>query len=611
MRAPNSMSFLSKAYNFFKGKTSNNDENSYSKPQNSFQKPCFSPMQCKPMNRKEIPNISKRNRQVFDDVSNRGWSVASQGGQKPRRATLESLSQRSIVKNVWTSKGDKLVNNVAEQVTSSEKCHKQAEDDEEEGIFTVQLIKPHNGLLGIVLAGGIDTPLGHHFVHDVLPNSSASKSGRVRNGDELLQANGQLLTNKTHAEALSIFRSLPAVIELVVARTKSANRSILQCSSNGKKGNERVNKNIASPEKRRSIIEEAAKTSVILRSLPPVVDVPKRLAHTYVKPVKRVCRVSSFLGSDDDKIQLNAFDGNGEVLELKKEPANDGGEIKHKEIEKTESPSSSFARATSIWGERKTSDASARNSLPLRDGIFDMPQIHEDDAFHYPSIRRSRTLNINCKTQSAIEQCCTRATWPTLTKKQRLPLPWESIQPSTTATSSRSSSTRIRRNVTSSSASNLSLHRDSLARKPTGSHNIEKEIITVELERMSNKDKWGFTLGGGICSPYGDLPIFIAEISPSLSVRGLLQKGDEIVDFSGENFEGATCLEAEKVLRGCKREKVTVTIRRKFLQRSQIPQGNPYAEVWSSFATTQRKPSRKQRRRSNSMRNDRSNKVKR
>ena len=200
--------------------------------------------------------------------------------------------------------------------------------------FYSQLIKPHNGLLGIVLAGGIDTPLGHHFVHDVLPNSSASKSGRVRNGDELLQANGQLLTNKTHAEALSIFRSLPAVIELVVARTKSANRSILQCSSNGKKGNERVNKNIASPEKRRSIIEEAAKTSVIPRSLPPVVDVPKRVAYAYVKPVKRVCRVSSFLGSDDDKIQLNAFDGNGEVLELKKEPANDGGEIKHKEIEK-------------------------------------------------------------------------------------------------------------------------------------------------------------------------------------------------------------------------------------------------------------------------------------
>ena len=245
-----------------------------------------------------------------------------------------------------------------------------------------------------------------------------------------------------------------------------------------------------------------------------------------------------------------------------------------------------------------------------------MPQIHEDDAFHYLTIRHSRNLNTDCKRQSAIEQYYTRATWPTLTMKQRLPLPWESIQPSTIATSRRSSSTRFRRNMTSSSASNLSLHRDSVARKPTGSHNIEKEIITVELERMSNKDNWGFTLGGGIFSPYGDLPIFIAEISPSPSVRGLLQKGDEIVDFSGENFEGATCLEAEKMLRACKREKVTVTIRRKFLQRSQIPQGNPYAEVWSSFATTQRKPSRKQRRRSNSMncstrKTDRSNKVKR
>lgn len=231
-----------------------------------------------------------------------------------------------------------------------------------------------------------------------------------------------------------------------------------------------------------------------------------------------------------------------------------------------------------------------------------MPQIHEDDdAFHYPTIRRSRTLNANIKRHSAIEQCCTRATWPTLTTKQRLPLPWESIQPSTTAASSRSSSTRIRRNMTSSSASNLSLHRDSSARKPTGGHCIERKIMTVELERISIKDNWGFTLGGGICSPYGDLPIFIAEISPSLSVQGLLQKGDEIVDFSGENFEGATCLEAERMLRGCKRGKVTVTIRRKFLQRSQKPQGNPYAEVWSSFAPTQRKPAGKQTRRSNSI----------
>ena len=201
-------------------------------------------------------------------------------------------------------------------------------------LFYSQVIKPQNGFLGIVLAGGADTPLGHHFVHDVLPNSSASKSGCVRTGDELLQANGQPLTNKTHAEALSIFRSLPAVIELVVARTKDANRSILQRPSNGKKGNDSANKNIASPEKRRSIIEEAAKTSVIPGSLSPVVNVTKKVACPYVKPAKRVCRVSSFLGSEDDKMPTNAFEGRDEVLELKKEPANEGGENKLKEIEK-------------------------------------------------------------------------------------------------------------------------------------------------------------------------------------------------------------------------------------------------------------------------------------
>lgn len=101
-------------------------------------------MQCKPMNRKELPNISKRNRQVFGDVSNRGWSVTSQGGRKPRRATLESFSPQSIVKNYWMGKGDKLVNNVAEQAIRSENHREQAEDDEEEGIFTVQVRFDHN-----------------------------------------------------------------------------------------------------------------------------------------------------------------------------------------------------------------------------------------------------------------------------------------------------------------------------------------------------------------------------------------------------------------------------------------------------------------------------------
>lgn len=171
--------------------------------------------------------------------------------------------------------------------------------------FHLQLIKPHNGFLGIVLVGGADTPLQYHYVNDILPNSSASKSGRVRAGDQLLEANGHSLGGKTHAEALTIFRSLPAVVELLVARTKDANRSVLERLKHEEKENKQVNNNMALPDRRRSVIEEAAKTSVIPRSPASVVDVTKTKC-PYVKPVKRVSRVSSFVGTEEDKVVINS-----------------------------------------------------------------------------------------------------------------------------------------------------------------------------------------------------------------------------------------------------------------------------------------------------------------
>ena len=156
-----------------------------------------------------------------------------------------------------------------------------------------------------MLVGGADTPLENHYVNNILPNSSASKSGRVRTGDELLEANGQALGGKTHAEALTIFRSLPAVVTLAVARTKDANRAILERLKHEKKDNKKkVNNNIASPKKRRSVIEEAAISSVIPRTLSSVIDVTKKTC-PYVKPVKRVSRVSSFVGTAENELEDN------------------------------------------------------------------------------------------------------------------------------------------------------------------------------------------------------------------------------------------------------------------------------------------------------------------
>lgn len=194
------------------------------------------------------------------------------------------------------------------------------------------MIKPQNGFLGIVLVGGADTPLENHYVNDILPNSSASKSGRVRAGDELLEANGQALGGKSHAEVLTIFRSLPVVVELVVARTKDANRAILKRLNDKEKENRKINNNIASPERRRSIIEQAAKSSVIPRSLSSVIDVTKKTS-PHAKPVKRVSRVSSFVGTEETEAAINnAVNENGRQ-KGNQESTNEGENNKLKENE--------------------------------------------------------------------------------------------------------------------------------------------------------------------------------------------------------------------------------------------------------------------------------------
>ena len=256
--------------------------------------------------------------------------------------------------------------------------------------------------------------------------------------------------------------------------------------------------------------------------------------------------------------------------------------------------------AVPLWC--KTPDSLSLKSFPPCESIFDLPQIHEDETLRYATIRRSRTLTGFSKRRSVTEQSDPRATWPAFTTKQRLPLPWDSLASPRPATINRSSSARVRRNIVTTSASNTSLNQSSSARKLTGKHYIERKTITVEINRESRSAEWGFTIGGGICSPYGDLPIFIADISATGDAQGLLQNGDEIVDFSGESFEGATFLEAAKMLRRCTKTKATVTIKRKFLQRSQNPQSNPYAEAWSSSVNTTKTTSGcRQRRRPKSM----------
>ena len=140
-------------------------------------------------------------------------------------------------------------------------------------------------------------------------------------------------------------------------------------------------------------------------------------------------------------------------------------------------------------------------SVPLSEATFDLPQILEDEALRYSTIRRarSRTINGYLKRQS-MEQSDSRATWPAFTTKQRLPLPWDSCAPPKPVTIGRSSSARIRRNIATISASNPSLCQSSSVRKLSGKHYIERKTLTIEIQRKSTTADWGL-LSEGACAP--------------------------------------------------------------------------------------------------------------
>lgn len=140
MRAPSSTSLLSKAYNFLKGKTSQNDENFYAKTRSPFPSEIYHTLS-EPIDQKRGPSISRKNRQILGEISNRPWSVAMDREQKQQSLSKGIFSPRAMVKNYWTtSREDKKLNNELQQQPKNGRSQDQEDDDiEEEGIFKIQV----------------------------------------------------------------------------------------------------------------------------------------------------------------------------------------------------------------------------------------------------------------------------------------------------------------------------------------------------------------------------------------------------------------------------------------------------------------------------------------
>ncbi|XP_032233761.2 uncharacterized protein LOC5508981 [Nematostella vectensis] len=532
----------------------------------------------------------------------------------------------------------------------------------DEGVLTLEMIKPSNGYLGLVLVGGADSPLKNHYVSDILPNSCASKCNCVRIGDELLEVNGHKLSGRTHADALTIFRSLPSVIKLVVFRNKDGNKTLL--GSLRKPPEDVANRpegdpNITSPQKRsarkRSIMETTTETSITSNAT-TVIEVLKS-PNPFMRPakqVRRVSRCSSFLGArlkeeEEDVSSMRSGDAEesvfdrGSVLDCDDSLSfiSNTSEWCAQQLKTTlqeRGPLSPSCRRNSCislkslaeslpgtinesvcakgpfndrWSSDEYDSMSCKSQYP-RDGslrvrspplIEDPRETSNEDQPQTPVILRKGSLRarggLSLRRISGIGNQEVPATWPaTVKQRQRSSINWDTFMPPKESPLQRSRSFSNRssskhtifvppshppvKNGPDANEKERS-NRTKVQRTNSGRYITERKTITTEVVKDNRTGEWGFIIGGGMCSPYGNLPIHILDIqNPGIS--GVLRKGDEIIDFNGDNFEDVTYLEADRVIRQYEGTKARLIIKRKHVTRNRLQMANTFGNVWSAHA---------------------------
>ncbi|XP_043212020.1 multiple PDZ domain protein-like [Amphibalanus amphitrite] len=63
---------------------------------------------------------------------------------------------------------------------------------------------------------------GAIIIHEVYPDSAASKDGRLKPGDQLLEVNSENFQDVSHNKALALLRQTPAKVRMLVYREEGA-----------------------------------------------------------------------------------------------------------------------------------------------------------------------------------------------------------------------------------------------------------------------------------------------------------------------------------------------------------------------------------------------------